>query len=57
MSYGKSIGGYLVDIIKAENPKNYSRDVKKLQKDIEELGHLNNNFKKLAEIKAKSEID
>jgi hypothetical protein len=43
----------ILDVIKAENPKNYNRDVKKLQKDIEELGHLNNNFKKLSEIKNK----
>lgn len=47
----------ILDIIKAENPKNYSRDVKKLQKDIEELAHLQNNFKKLSEIKSKCEID
>lgn len=47
----------VLDIIKEFNPKHYARDVKKLSKDIEELAHLNNNFTKLAEIKAKCNID
>lgn len=47
----------IIELIKAESGKNFNRDMKKLQKDIEELGHLNNNFKKLSEIKSKCEID
>lgn len=43
----------MLDLIKAESPKNYSRDVKKLQSDIEDLGDLHDNLLKLAEIKNK----
>lgn len=47
----------ILRIIKEMNPRNYSRDIKKLSKDIEDLAHLNNNFTKLTEIKAKCNIE
>lgn len=53
-------GGYkafdtqqILDIIKAESPKNYNRDIKKLQSDIEELTDLHDNLLKFTEIKNK----
>lgn len=46
----------ILDIIKEMNPKHFARDVKKLDKDIEELAHLSNNFTKLEEIKTKCNI-
>lgn len=47
----------VLDIIKELSPKNYARDIKKLSKEIEELAYLSNNFTKLAEIKAKCNIE
>lgn len=46
----------IMSVIEKESGKNYKRDVKKLLKDIEELGHLHNNFKKLNEIKLKCNV-
>lgn len=47
----------ILNIIRCFSPKNYSRDIKKLSKDIEDLGYLNNNFTKLTEIKNKCGIN
>jgi len=56
-------GGYktfdiqqILDIIKSESPKNYNRDIKKLQSDIEEFDGLHDNLLKLTEIKNKLSI-
>lgn len=46
----------LLAVLKEESPKNYSRDIKRLSKEIEELKHLHNNFTKLSEIKLKCNI-
>lgn len=56
-------GGYktfdiqqILAIIKSESPKNYNRDIKKLQSDIEEFDGLHDNLLKLTEIKNKLSI-
>lgn len=47
----------VLDIIKELSPKNYARDIKKLDKDIRNLSHLTDNFTKLNEIKNKCNIN
>lgn len=43
----------ILELIKAESPKHYKRDIKKLQQDIEDLNGLHDNLLKFTEIKTK----
>lgn len=46
----------ILEVIKKESPKNYSRDRKRLNEEIENLGYLEGNYKKIEEIKRECKI-